>query len=183
MTGKYHGTHTKPAMLGADARPDRCGMARTGLLVALVAAISIGTASPAQADVTAFWGFAPKPDMHNARGFSLGISMLIVGFEGEYATLVEDSTKGAPGLRTGMINGMLQTPTNTQLYVTIGAGVYREDLDSVQETQFGTNIGGGIKIGIAGPLRLRIDYRVFTLHGAPVYRHPQRLYVGANIKF
>jgi hypothetical protein len=183
MTGKYHGTQSKPAMLRADARPDRCNMPRIGLLIALVAVISVGTASPAQADVTAFWGFAPKPDMHNARGFSVGISMLIVGFEGEYATLVEDSPKVAPGLRTGMINGMLQTPTSTQLYVTIGGGVYREDLDSAQATHFGTNVGGGIKIGIAGPLRLRIDYRIFTLHGSPVYRHPQRLYVGANLKF
>jgi len=183
MTGKYHGTHDTPAMLGADARPDRSAMTRLGLVVVLATVLSIGTARPAEADVTAFWGFAPKPDMHSARGLSLGISMLIVGFEGEYATLVEDSAKAAAGLRTGMINGMLQTPTSTQLYVTIGGGIYRETLDSVQETHFGTNIGGGVKIAIAGPLRLRIDYRVFTLHGAPVYRHPQRLYVGANLKF
>ena len=183
MTGKYHGTNPSPVMLGAPVRPDTCVMPRIGLLITLVAALTLGTASPARADVTAFWGFAPKPDMHNARGFALGLSMLIVGFEGEYATLVEDSAKGAPGLRTGMINGMLQTPTSTQLYVTVGGGMYREDLDSAQETHFGTNIGGGIKISIAGPLRLRVDYRVFTLHGSPVYRHPQRLYVGANLKF
>jgi len=158
-------------------------MRRIGLLLVLAAAMTLGTATTAWADVTAFWGFAPKPDTHNARGFAVGISMLIVAFEGEYSNLSEDSPKSTPGLRTGMINGLLQTPTNTQLYVTVGGGFYREDLDAAQETNFGTNIGGGIKIGIAGPLRLRIDYRVFTLHGSPIYRHPQRFYVGANLKF
>ena len=35
------------------------------------------------------------------------------------------------------------------------------------ETNFGTNVGGGAKITLAGPLRVRLDYRVFTLRGTP----------------
>ena len=162
MAGKYHGA---------------------AVLAALVAALTFGPAAPARADVTAFWGFAPKPATHSARGVSLGISMLIVGFEGEYATFAENVSKGAPGLRTGMINGMVQTPTTTQMYVTVGGGLYRETLGPDQETHFGTNIGGGIKISLAGPVRLRIDYRVFNLRGSPVYKNPQRLYAGINLRF
>ena len=33
------------------------------------------------------------------------------------------------------------------------------------QTNFGSNIGGGAKINLVGPLRLRVDYRVFNLHG------------------
>ena len=29
------------------------------------------------------------------------------------------------------------------------------------------NNGGGVKIKLAGPLRVRLDYRVFTLRGSP----------------
>src|SRR6202008_2802066 len=45
-------------------------------------------------------------------------------------------------------------------------------------------IGAGAKIGIAGRLKFRIDYRVFLLGDAPdagrfeVYRHPQRVSAG-----
>ena len=52
-----------------------------------------------------------------------------------------------------------------QLYVTIGGGYYRiryESID-VQDSGFGTNVGGGVKIDLVGPLRLRLDYRVFKL--------------------
>ena len=29
----------------------------------------------------------------------------------------------------------------------------------------GINVGGGVKVNLAGPLRLRFDYRIFTLAG------------------
>ena len=29
------------------------------------------------------------------------------------------------------------------------------------------NTGGGVKITLLGPLRVRVDYRVFTLRGEP----------------
>ena len=73
-----------------------------------------------------------------------------------------------------MINGLIQTPTRTQFYLTAGGGFYREALAAASETSFGTNIGGGVKLALAGPLRLRVDYRVFNLRGSPVYSTPQR---------
>jgi hypothetical protein len=139
--------------------------------------------SRALADATAFWGFSPKPDTRGVRGFAVGLSLIVVGFEFEYANTSEDLQELAPGLRTGMINGMIQTPTRTQFYLTAGGGFYRERLGNASETHFGTNIGGGVKIGLAGPLRLRVDYRVFNLRGSPIHKTPQRIYAGANLTF
>lgn len=150
----------------------------------LTAAALLVCPKPASADVTAFWGLSPKPTTQAARGFSVGISLLVVGFEFEYANVAEKLAEAAPGLTTGMINGLVQTPTSkTQFYLTAGGGFFRERLGSDAETSFGTNIGGGIKMGLAGPLRLRLDYRVYTLRGSPLYKTPQRLYAGLNLQF
>ena len=137
----------------------------------------------ASADATAFLGFSPKPATRSAAGFAVGMSLVIVGFEFEYASTSENPEELAPGLRTGMINGLIQTPTRTQFYLTAGGGFYREALEKTTETHFGTNIGGGMKLPLVGPLRLRIDYRVFNLRGSPIYKTPQRIYAGANITF
>jgi len=85
-----------------------------------------------------------------------------------------------------MFNGLLQTPipiAGMQFYGTAGAGVYHETLNDVSETNVGINIGGGVKVALAGPLRLRFDYRVFTLQGDPRHEKPQRFYAGVNLKF
>ena len=154
----------------------------------LVTALSLAlglTAIPtvAHADLTAFLGASPTPTVRSAKGFAVGVSLIVIGFEFEYANTVEQPTGGAPSLRTGMLNGLVQTPTKTQLYITAGGGVFREVLGSKAETGVGTNIGGGIKLPLAGPIRLRIDYRVFNLRGTPLYANPQRIYGGLNIAF
>jgi hypothetical protein len=82
-----------------------------------------------------------------------------------------------------MLNGLVQTPTKTQLYLTAGGGFYRERLANESETSVGTNVGGGIKVSLAGPIRLRVDYRIFSLRGSPLYANPQRIYTGLNISF
>jgi len=143
-------------------------------------------ASPAFADGTAFIGGAGSPSTRQARGFAVGMALLIVGFEFEYSNISEDVADAAPRLRTGMGNVLLQTPvaiSGVQPYFTIGGGGYRENLDTRQETNFGLNTGGGVKINLIGPLRVRADYRVFTLKGSPLYDVVHRVYVGANIKF
>jgi hypothetical protein len=82
-----------------------------------------------------------------------------------------------------MLNGLVQTPTSTQFYLTAGGGFFRERLASEGETFVGTNIGGGVKLSLAGPVRLRLDYRVFNLRGNPLYANPQRFYAGINLAF
>jgi hypothetical protein len=153
-------------------------------LVLTVALVAI--ASPAFADLTAFVGTATTPASRLGRGFAFGAGLLIIGFEFEYSDLREDTPNGAPSLRTGMGNVLVQTPFaihGVQPYFTSGGGLFRERLGDVQETSFGANTGGGAKISLFGPLRARIDYRVFTLRGDPLFSTVHRFYVGANIKF
>ena len=77
--------------------------------------------------------------------------------------------EAAPSLRTFMFNGLLQTPVpiaGMQFYGTAGGGVLPRDARRrLSETNVGINVGGGVKMSLAGPLRLRFDYRVFTLQG------------------
>jgi hypothetical protein len=155
-------------------------------LAALTLVAALAIPSPAAADITAFLGVNPTPVNRPVRGFSAGIGLLIVGFEFEYANTKEDLTEGAPGLKTYMGNGLVQTPfpiAGMQFYATAGGGVYRESLLDDTETNFGVNVGGGVKMSLLGPLRLRLDYRVFTLRGTPRHDKPQRFYAGLNLKF
>jgi hypothetical protein len=151
------------------------------LCLALLAAPNAATA-----DVTAFLGLSPTPGTHLARGGSVGLSFIVVGFELEYARLSEDEDDERPGLTTGMGNLLVQTPievSRTQLYATTGAGFYRERLGTRQETSVAGNLGGGLKIRVAGPLKLRLDYRLFRLRGDPLHDTYHRLYAGATLGF
>jgi hypothetical protein len=152
--------------------------------IAIASLVAIAaTPALAHADFTTFLGVSTTPATRSAKGFAVGVGLVIIGFEFEYANVVEKATESAPSLRTGMINGLVQTPTKTQLYLTAGGGFFRERLGTASETSFGTNIGGGIKLSLAGPIRLRVDYRVFSLRGQPLYTNPQRVYGGLNIAF
>jgi opacity protein-like surface antigen len=159
-------------------------MTRAAASVLLALALLAVRPSTAFADVTGFFGLATSPTTRPARGFAFGINLLIVGFEFEYGRTSEDAVKAAPDVQTYMFNGMLMTPTgDTSLYVTAGGGMFRERFGETGETNFGTNIGGGLRIGLVGPLRLRFDYRIFNLRGTAKYKTPQRFYAGVNIAF
>ena len=140
----------------------------------------------AYADITAFIGVTPTPQNHVVRGFALGFGLLVVGFEFEYSNAVEDSVELLPSLSTGSGNIYVQTPveiSGIRIYGTTGGGFYRERLLADQETHFATNIGGGAKIRLVGPLKLRLDYRVFRLNGEPIHQTYHRFYAGANLAF
>lgn len=142
--------------------------------------------STASADVTAFLGLNSSPSVRGVKGFAAGTGLLVAGFEFEYSETNQNLVKSAPGLRTFMFNGLVQTPipiAGMQFYGTLGGGIFRETLDPASETNVGINVGGGVKISLIGPLRLRLDYRVFTLRGTPLYSKPQRFYAGINLKF
>ena len=150
----------------------------------LACAFLLAAAVPARADITAFLGLTPTPERHVLKGFGVGVGLLIVGFEFEFAHISEDVTEQLPGLRTYAGNVLVQTPTEkVQLYGTTGVEGYRENLGDHQETYFGTNIGGGAKIKLVGPFRVRLDYRIFKLQGSPLHSVYQRFYAGANLKF
>lgn len=162
-------------------RPRLVAVSLTAALVGLLARPSV-----ASADVTAFLGTSVTQGQRLARGAAAGTGLVVVGFEFEVAQLAERTDEGDPGLTTGMVNVLLQTPlevSRTQFYATSGVGLYRERLASSQETSTAANIGGGVKIRITGPLKLRLDYRLIRLRGEPIRQSVHRLYAGATLGF
>jgi hypothetical protein len=146
----------------------------------------LATAAPCFADATVFVGQTSTPSSRPAVGLAVGVSLLIVGFEFEYASTSEQTDAAAPALRTGMANIYVQSPiaiARLQPYLTAGAGGYHERLGAEGETHVGVNTGGGVKIALAGPLRARIDYRVMRFAGDPRYPRSRRLYAGVNVGF
>ena len=155
-------------------------------LLSGTALLLLVTATPAWADATAFIGSTSTPTNRTAKGFALGVGLLIVGFEFEYSGTSEDLAEGAPSLRTGMGNVLLQTPgaiMGLQPYFTTGVGMFRERRDDLQETNVGFNTGGGVKVSLIGPIRARIDYRVFSLQGDALHDTVHRFYAGLNLRF
>jgi hypothetical protein len=157
-------------------------LARSLSAVALLLAV----ATPAAADATMFVGTTSTPSNRTTKGFAVGAGLLVVAFEFEYASTGEDLLEAAPSLWTGMGNVLLQTPfavMGLQPYVTTGGGLYRERLDTHQETHIGMSTGAGVKISLLGPVRARIDYRVFKLRGEPLHDTVHRAYAGLNLRF
>jgi len=157
---------------------------RARTLVAAAALLAIAT--PARADLTGFIGANTTPSSRQVRGGALGFGLLIIGFEFEYSKTSEDPIELAPSLTTGMGNVLLQTPVpimGLQPYFTTGGGLFHESLGSHSETNVGLNTGGGVKVSLAGPIRLRVDYRLFKLGGGALNSPAHRIYAGLNLKF
>ena len=150
-----------------------------GLLMASVSA-------PASADITAMLGTTTTPTTRATRGAAIGFGLLVFGVEFEYAHTSEDLLEGAPSLTTGVGNVLFQTPFpifGIQPYFTTGGGMYRESLATRSETHFAVNEGGGVKVSLLGPVRARLDYRIFHLRGDPTHDTVHRFYAGLNLSF
>jgi hypothetical protein len=155
-------------------------------LRAAVLAIVLTTvlATPAFADLTAFVGANTVPVNRPVKGLAIGLGML-VAFEFEFAETQEDRDEDAPALRTGTASALIQPPlavSGVQPYLAFGFGLFRERLNQVEENGVALTSGGGLKVKLIGPLRLRLDYRAFRLRGA---RHSptHRIYAGMNLAF
>ena len=143
-------------------------------------------ATPASADITAFIGANTTPANRQVRGLAVSVGLIVVAFEFEYADTTDDPTALAPSLKTGSGNVLLQTPVaffGFQPYFTTGGGLYRETLGTHQDTGVAVNTGGGVKVSLIGPLRLRVDYRVFKLGSGALNSPAHRVYAGLNLKF
>lgn len=161
-------------------------MRRLMTRASLAACVLLTMPAVARADITAFLGVSPTGSARLGTGVAAGAGLVVVGFEFEAARLAEDGGDDTPGLSTGMANLLVQTPLDvqkTQFYGTAGAGLYRERLGATTETSVGINLGGGVKIRVAGPLKLRLDYRLFRLQGEPVHATVHRVYAGATLGF
>ena len=155
--------------------------------VRLAALWLLVAASPAQADLTVFAGLQNAPSIRPTTGISVGFGLLIVGWEVEVARVNEDRDDAAPGLAIGTGSVYVQNPIpigGVQFYAIGGAGLYRERLDvfDYQQTDVHVAVGGGAKISLAGPLKVRVDYRIFKLRGARE-SNAQRIYGGLALAF
>jgi len=158
------------------------GLKRTLVTVVLTLGALLLRPAPARADLTAFWGISPTPATHQTHGFSIGANASVFGAEFEWGNTSEKTSSAAPALRTYMFNGMLITPGRKfQVYLAAGWGRYRETLSASQETGSVTNVGVGVKVKLLGPIKLRLDYRTFSLRGTPIIRNPKRFYAGITL--
>ena len=69
---------------------------RRRLIAIATVLLLIALPHPAAADLTAFIGVSPTADTRSARGFGVGFGLLVIGFEFEYANLIEDEDAGSP---------------------------------------------------------------------------------------
>src|SRR3954466_11638966 len=84
---------------------------------------------PARADATLFLGVNTTPDSRGVVGGAGGIGLLVVGFDFASSSTGEATKTGAPALKAGNGNVLLQTPVpifGFQPYFTVGAGGYHE---------------------------------------------------------
>jgi opacity protein-like surface antigen len=154
------------------------------LTLGLAALLALCLPSRALADVTVFLGASTSPSTRQVRGAAAGAGLLIIGFEFEYADTTGDPAAAAPALKTGMASVLLQTPAavmRVQPYFLTGAGIYQEDLGAHSDQGFA--VGTGAKITLFGPIRLRLDYRVFKLGSGALISPTHRFYAGLNLKF
>jgi opacity protein-like surface antigen len=158
-------------------------MRKTLLIVAL---LTVAMPARAFADITGFIGLNTTPTNRTTTGLAVGAGLLVVGFEFEYSSTGEDVSTGAPSLKFGMGSVLLQTPVaigGFQPYFETGAGFYSEALGARTDSGFAFGTGGGVKISLAGPLRLRVDYRGIKLGSGALASPAHRIYAGLNLKF
>jgi hypothetical protein len=153
-----------------------------------LAALFATIAAPARADATLFLGANTTPESRRVQGFSIGAGLLVFAAEFEYASTPQsdEAVATSPSLKTASGNLLLQTPFGIygfQPYFTFGGGFYSESLGTRDDSGFAPNTGGGVKISLIGPVRLRVDYRVFKLGDSALYSPVHRLYAGVNLRF
>ena len=56
-------------------------MKRYGLIASLALVLLTVRPAPAAADLTAFWGVSTSPSTRSVKGVSIGVGLVIVGFE------------------------------------------------------------------------------------------------------
>ena len=152
----------------------------------LAFAMLLGSTRPARADLTIFAGLQGAPVIRPTTGISVGFGLLVVGWEVEIARVREQEDDRAPSIAAGTGSVYVQNPvpiSGVQFYALAGAGVYRERLGpSFEQTDVHMALGGGAKVALAGPLKLRLDYRYFRLRDA-LSPDAQRLYAGLTLSF
>lgn len=161
-------------------------MVRAGFAMIL---LLVGVA-PAAADLTFAVGMqrpsAPHPSVAVAWGWWPGT----VGFEIEYAGSVGRASNSTPSTGSASVNLLVRTPWRIgagRVYAVGGIAAYGEQRPSggVGAVE-AIDLGAGTTLRLAGPLHLRLDYRMFVLgrgEGRSKSALPQRLAAALSLSF
>jgi hypothetical protein len=157
--------------------------ARVFARAALAVLSILATATPARADANLAVGALAFRGVFPVIGISAGHSHdfgEFVGWELEFAKAL----RGGPTTYGGSVLVRSSVIADTlRVYGSFGMGLHGPGPSSGQIGFL--SVGGGTKIRTAGPLWLRLDYRVL-LHGAdtpPDIRHLQRVMGGVGVEF
>jgi hypothetical protein len=164
-------------------------------MVLTLASARAGSAQPypflSDFNVTAFAGVTMDPAARPSVGVAVGGGSHVtpIRWELEFARSRRDPAKGVPSIGTFTMSLVVepngQIP-NVRFYGVVGAGVYGELYENRMgfEPDSAWSLGGGAKLALMGPLKLRLDYRAFFLAGSGAYASkPQRLYAGIGLGF
>lgn len=164
-------------------------MARAALVAVLLAAAEV----PAAADATLLFGLQTTSAPHPTVGIAWGHWPGPVGFEVEYAGTVGRATAAKPSVGTIMVNVLVQTPARihgARVYALGGFGLYGEEGGGRGSGEVSAkDIGVGAAVPLGGPLKLRLDYRLYLLGpgdgslGSPISHHPRRLSAAFSLGF
>jgi hypothetical protein len=131
----------------------------------------------------------PRPSL----GAAFSYCPSVAGFEIEYLGTLggETADHSSAGGIFGNVIVQPVTISNVQFFGIGGFGLWGEKFADGKGTGVvgAKNIGGGVKIGIARRLRLRLDYRPFVLGDledasrGPSTKHPQRFSAGRHLVF
>lgn len=150
----------------------------------------------ARGDATVLVGLTYVDALRPSYGFSFGYRPSVVGFEIEYLGTFGQTTPGdysAGGIFASVIVQPV-TISHVQIFAVGGFGAWGEGFAGGKRTGVlnAGNVGGGVLVGLAGPLKLRLDYRLFLLGEvaeaevgaiAPSRKHPQRIAAGLHFAF
>jgi hypothetical protein len=147
-------------------------------------------ANPAHADATVLVGLATPSAPHPTIAVSWGVARRMVGFEIEYASATR-TTGTTPSVGTIGVNLLVQLPeavNGIRWYATGGLGIHAQSWNGGGTYGSSRSIGGGAKVPLAGPLKVRLDYRFFFFSAEeherpPLYFHSHRISGGLTLEF
>lgn len=147
----------------------------------------------ARADATVLLGLMSVGGPRPALGVAYSYCPSVAGFEIEYLGTLGGKTadhSSAGGIFASIIVQPVTT-SNVQFFGIGGFGIWGETFADGKGTGVvgAKNVGGGVKIGIAERLRLRLDYRLFLLGDPedasrePSTKYSQRFSAGLHLVF
>ena len=161
--------------------------------LAYVAAGLLATAAPARADATLFAGALSAGGGRSVVGGSIGLfareTRSVIGFEIDYTRTLGGARTTSPRISTFGGSLLVQVPIvdrRMNAYAAFGGTLYQEATPDDKSAGGAFNVGGGVKVTLAGPLKLRLDYRFFRVRfveASTGSTHPQRVTIGLALAF